>query len=305
MEQLIGQPDEAQSPISDATDATFAEEVIEASKTVPVVVDFWAPWCGPCRQLTPALEKVVKAARGKVRLVKVNTDENPVVAQQLRIQSIPTVYGFANGRPVDGFAGALPESQVRAFVDKLIAAGGGKAGPSPVDEALEQARAAFEAGDADTAAAIYQQILQHDPEEARAGAGLARCHLQAGRLEQAQAAIDAVPAARAGDPEVAAVRAAVELASDGSAAAVDTAALEARLAKNPDDHEARYDLALGLYRAGSARAAIDSLIEIVRRDREWNDQAARKQVLKILEALGPTDPLTAEARRKLSSILFS
>jgi putative thioredoxin len=305
MEQLIGQPEGAESVIIDATDATFVEEVIEASKTIPVIVDFWAAWCGPCKQLTPMLEKAVKAAAGKVKLVKVNTDENQAVAQQLQVQSLPTVYGFVDGKGVDGFMGAQPESKVKEFIEKMIQAGGGVAGPSPVDQALEQAGAALAGGDAATAGAIYGQVLQHDPEEVRAMAGLASCLLKDGRIDDAKAALDSVPAAKANDPEITSVRSAIELAASTAGLSGDAAELRAKVEAAPTDHQARLDLALALYAANDATGAIGELLEIIRRDREWNDEEARKQLIKIFDALGPADPLVMESRRKLSSILFS
>ncbi len=308
MEQIIGQQPESGPLVSEATDATFAADVLEASKTTPVIVDFWAPWCGPCKQLTPVLEKLVNAARGAVRLVKVNIDENPTTAQQMRVQSIPAVFGFANGQPVDAFMGAQPESQVKSFIDRIVAAGGGAAGPSPVDDALEQAKTALDSGEVDTAGAIYQQILQHDPAETRALTGVAQCLLKAGRFDEAKAALETIPDDQADDPAITAVRAAIELAAESAAAAKDLGdpgALEARVAADPGDHRARFDLATARYAGNDAAGAIEALLELIRRDRAWNDEAARTQLLKIFEALGHADPLVVESRRQLSVILFS
>lgn len=291
--------------IKDGSDATFMADVIEASRTVPVLVDFWATWCGPCKQLGPALEKVVTAAKGAVRLVKIDTDKNPMVAGQLRIQSIPAVYAFYQGRPVDGFVGALPESQLKQFVDRLVQATGAAA-PAADDIAsvLEEAKQILDQGDAEGAAAVYNEVLQAEPENAVAYVGLVRCLLAVGQTDDARKLIEGAPAAIAKSPELAGLKSQLDLAEQARQAGP-IPELMNRLARDPDDHQTRYDLALALYAAGKSEAAVEALLEIVRRDRDWNDQAARKQLLKFFEAFGPTDKLTVMARRKLSSILFS
>jgi len=305
---ILGQPAAGGAPpadlVKDSDTAHFMADVIEASQTMPVVVDFWAPWCGPCKQLTPTIEKVIKGTRGAVKLVKINVDENQELAAQLRIQSIPTVFAFAAGRPVDGFAGALPESQVKAFVDRLLATAGGAAQESPIADALNQAKALFEAGDAKRAAALYGQVLAAEPENAAAIAGLARAQVANGELDKARETLAKVPEAGKNDAEVAAAKAALDLA-EKSKGAGNLSELEARLAADPNDLQARFDRALALYGMGRREEAIDELLAILKKNREWNDQAARKQLVQFFEAQGPKDPLTLSGRRKLSSILFS
>ena len=312
MEQLIGggQGNGAAAAgavvIKDSDTQSFMADVIDASQEVPVIVDFWAPWCGPCKQLGPAIEKAVREARGAVRLVKVDIDKNQELAAQMRIQSIPAVYAFFQGRPVDGFVGALPDSQVKAFVQRLMkTAGAAEPGPSPIDQALEQAEAALEDGDHGTASAILGQVLQHEAGNLQAIAGLTRAHLAAGDLEGAKKALARAPADKAGDKLIAAARAALELAEQASASTGAVGELQQKVEQNPADHQARFDLALALYGGGEAEAAIDQLLEIVKRNRAWNEEAARKQLVKLFEALGPTDPLTLSGRRRLSSLLFS
>lgn len=298
-EPLIGGT--AAAPVKDVTSANFMAEVIDGSFDTPVIVDFWAPWCGPCKQLGPILEKTVRAANGAVRMVKLNIDENPEIAQQMRIQSIPAVYAFKDGRPVDGFVGALPESQVRQFVQRL---GGGK-GPSPVQEALAMAKEAAQTGDHATASALYSQVLQRDATNVEAIAGLARATIARGDLAKAKQLLDRAPKESAGHAEIAAARAALDLAEQGQKAMASAGKLRNRLGQNPDDHEARFELATALFGSGDRQAAIDELLTLFKRDREWNEQAARKQLVKFFEVMGPTDPLTLSGRRRLSSMLFS
>jgi len=275
-------------------------DVIDASSEVPVIVDFWAPWCGPCKQLGPTIEKVVKEAKGAVKLVKINIDENPHFASQLRVQSIPAVFAFKGGRPVDAFLGAVPESQIRAFVKKL----GGAAGPSPIDQALEQANAALAAKDLPTAQDIFGQILAHEPGNAKAAAGLAKIFVGLGQLDEAKAVLDSLPPEAKRDPEVQAAQAALDLAHQAPKG-VDVAPMLEKLAHNPKDHQTRLDLATALFAGGQQEAAIDQLLELYKLDRNWNDGAARAQLVKFFEALGNTNPLTVQGRRRLSSLMFA
>ncbi len=301
-EPLIGGTAAAAAPVKDVTTATFMAEVVDASFETPVIVDFWAPWCGPCRQLGPILEKTVRAANGAVRMVKLNIDENPEIAQQMRIQSIPAVYAFKDGRPVDGFVGALPESQVKQFIQRL---GGGQGGPSPIEEAMAMAKEALQGGDHKSAAAVYSQVLQREPANVEAQAGLARALTDGRDFAKARQVLDGVAKEDAGHAEIAAARAGVELAEEAQTAMASAGKLRARLAQNDDDHAARLELATALFGSGEREAAIDELLMLFKRDREWDEQAARKQLVKFFEVMGPTDPLTLRARRRLSALMFS
>ena len=289
------------SPIKDGTEATFMADVIEASREVPVIVDFWAPWCGPCKTLTPALEKAVTEAKGKVRLVKVDVDQNQRIAAQMRVQSIPAVFGFVGGQPVDGFMGAQPSAQIKAFVDRLIAMSGGNAG---IEEALTLAEEMLGEGAVADAAQTYSAILAEDESNVAAVAGLARAHLALGDVERAREILTLAPAGKANDPALLAAKAQIELA-EASAGAGETAELKAAVERDPDDLQARYDLAMALIGKGDQAGAIDALLELFRRDREWNDGAAKVQLFKIFDSMGPKSEEAQRGRRRLSSMIFS
>lgn len=284
--------------IKETSTASFTADVVQESRRQPVLVDFWAPWCGPCKQLTPILEQAVRQARGKVRLVKMNIDEHPAIAGQLGIQSIPAVIAFKDGQPVDGFMGAVPESQIKQFIDKL----GGNG--DRIGEALEAAKVAADNGDSQTTAQIYSAILQEEPDQVDALAGLAGLLFDAGQADKAAALLDRVPAAKSDAPAVAAIRARMALAEQ-VASLGDPEALTSRLEADPADHQARFDLALIANAKGRREEAAEHLLHIMRTDRNWNDDAARAKLLELFEAWGPGDPVTLSARRRLSSLLFS
>jgi putative thioredoxin len=291
--------------VKDSGLETFAADVLEASREVPVIVDFWAPWCGPCKQLGPLLEKAVNEAKGAVRLVKVNIDENQEIAKQLRIQSIPAVFVFKDGQPVDGFMGAIPESQVRQFVAALASGAGGHGGHDHAEEVLAVAQEAFDAGDVGQAAQAYGHVLQDEPGHPKAVAGLARCYLKSGDIERAKQTLQLVRPDGANDEAVRAVEAELKLREQSAAAVSGLDTAKAKVEADPKDHQARFDYALALDGAGDRDGALTQLLEIVKRDRKWNEEAARKHLVTLFEAMGPADPRTIDARRRLSSILFS
>jgi putative thioredoxin len=286
--------------VKDATTATFKADVLDASKSLPVVVDFWAPWCGPCKQLTPLIEKIVRGYRGKVRLVKVNVDENQAISAQLRIQSLPTVYAFRDGQPIDGFVGVQPESAVKAFIDRLVA----DDAEVGISEVLKAGEELLEQDDLQGAAEIFASVLQEDRTNAEALAGLASCYMKSGDVARAKQTLALVPPDKRELPVVKSIEAAIQLAEKGA----DTgklAELEQRVTQNPGDLQARLDLAIGLAAQDDRQDALELLLDLVRMDRKWNDEAARKQLLQFFDAWGPKEPLVAEGRRRLSSILFS
>ena len=303
MEPIIGDISAPAGTVKDSDTASFAQDVIEASREVPIIVDFWAPWCGPCKTLGPTIEKAVKSAGGQVKLVKINVDENQQLAAQLRVQSIPAVFAFKNGQPVDGFVGNQPESQITAFIQRLT----GDSGPSPIEKAIEQGEEALLAGDFGTASEIFGQILRADPENGRVIGGLIQCLIKSNDLVEARAMLDGLEGKVATDSAVQSARAALELAeqSEGAGDAGEMIKFEERIAADGDDHEARIELSKALLAAGRREDAVEQLLESIRRNHHWNEDAARKQLLTLFEAFGHGDELTVSARKQLSTILFS
>lgn len=290
--------------IKDGTEATFMADVVETSNTVPVIVDFWAPWCGPCKTLGPLLEAAVIAAKGAVKMIKINADDAQAIVGQLQIQSIPTVYAFHKGQPIDGFQGALPESEIKEFVSRVIAAAGGEAPGSGLDDAVEAAESMLAEGAAADAVQTFSAVLGEDPNHAAAYGGLVRAHIAIDDLDQAEAILNGAPAEISTTPELEAAHAQLELARQ-AANAGPVADLTAAVEANPDDLQARFDLALALHATGEVDAAVTQLLDIFRRDREWNDGAAKSQLFTIFDALKANDPIVLNGRRKLSSMIFA
>ncbi|MEX0338497.1 MAG: tetratricopeptide repeat protein [Arenibacterium sp.] len=290
--------------IKDSSEAAFMADVVEASQSVPIIVDFWAPWCGPCKTLGPMLEDAVRAAKGAVKMVKVNVDEAQMIAGQLQIQSIPTVYAFFKGQPIDGFQGALPQSEIKAFVDRVVKAAGGEAPGDQLAEAVEAAESMLADGAAVDAAQTFAAILGEDPNHAGAYGGLVRAHIAMDELDKAEAILNGAPAEISAAPELEAANAQIELARQ-AANAGPVAELKATVESEPDNHQARFDLAQALHAGDEVEEAVDQLLELFRRDREWNDGAAKAQLFTIFDALKPNDPVVLNGRRKLSSMIFA
>lgn len=304
MDLNLGAAQPAEDLIKDSTEATFMADVVETSQTVPVVVDFWAPWCGPCKTLGPQLEDAVRSAKGAVKMVKVNVDDAQMIAGQLQIQSIPTVYAFYKGQPIDGFQGAVPQSEIKAFIDRVVKAAGGEAPGAGLEEAVATAEEMLAEGAATDAAQTFAAVLGEDPQNATAYGGLARAHIALAELDQAEAILNGAPAEISASTEIEAAFAQLELARQAEGAGpLDE--LNAALAANPDDLQKRFDLAQAMHANGDAEAAVNELLEIFRRDREWNDGAAKAQLFTIFDAMKPNDPIMLNGRRKLSSMIFA
>ena len=304
MDLNLGAAPAADDLIKDSTEATFMADVVEASQTVPVVVDFWAPWCGPCKTLGPQLEDAVRGAKGAVKMVKVNVDEAQMIAGQLQIQSIPTVYAFYKGQPIDGFQGAVPPSEIKAFIDRVVKAAGGEAPGEGLAEAVAAAEEMLAEGAAADAAQTFAAVLGEDANNAAAYGGMVRAHIAMGEFDQAEAILNGAPAEISKSPELEAAFAQLELARQAEKAGpLDE--LKAAVSANPDDHQSRFDLAQALHASGDVETAVDELLELFRRDREWNEGAAKAQLFTIFEALKPNDPIMLNGRRKLSSMIFA
>ncbi len=304
MDLNLGAAPVADDLIKDSTEATFMADVVETSQTVPVIVDFWAPWCGPCKTLGPQLEEAVRAAKGAVKMVKVNVDEAQMIAGQLQIQSIPTVYAFYKGQPIDGFQGAVPHSEIKAFIDRVVQAGGGEAAGDGLADAVAAAEDMLAEGAATDAAQTFAAVLGEDAQHAGAYGGLVRAHIALGELDQAEAILNGAPAEISKTPELEAAFAQLELARQAEGAGPVTE-LRAAVEANPEDAQARFDLALALHANGDVEEAVTVLLELFRMDREWNDGAAKAQLFTIFDALKPNDPVVLNGRRKLSSMIFA